>query len=84
MRIKAVIEFEVEKTLIQKANYGIHEMDEQTIKTVWRAREDIFHQLVEDLRVAETTTNYSEVMNNTSIKDFKFFVVHEEPLLFEL
>lgn len=84
MRVKAVIEFEVEKTLIQKANYGSHNMDEQTTKAVWKAREDIFHQLVEDLKVAEMTTNYNEVMDNTSIKDYKFFMVHEEPLLFEL
>lgn len=84
MRIKAVIEFEVEKTLVQKANYGSHDMDEQTIEERWKAREDIFHQLVQDLKIAETTTYYDEVMNNTSIKDCKFFVVREEPLLFEL
>ena len=84
MRIKAIIEFEVEKTLIQKANYGSHDMDEETTEAVQKTRKDIFHQLVEDLKVAETTTNYSEVMDNTSIKDYKFFVAHEEPLLFEL
>ena len=84
MRVKAVIEFEVNETLIQDANFRDYEMDEQRIKIVGRAREDIFHQLVEDLKVAEMTTNYSEVMDNTSIKDYKFFVVREEPLLFEL
>lgn len=84
MRVKAVIEFEVNETLIQDANFRDYEMDEQRIKIIDRAREDIFHQLVEDLKVAEMTTNYSEVMDNTSIKDYKFFVVHKEPLLFEL
>ena len=84
MRVKAVIEFEVDKTLIQNAHYESHDMDEPTTEAVWKAREDIFHQLVEDLKVAETTTNYIEVIENTSIKDYKFFVVHEEPLLFEL
>lgn len=84
MRVKAVIEFEVEETLVQKANYGNHDVDGQITKAVWKAREDIFHQLVEDLKIAETTTYYDEVMNNTSIKGCKFFVVREEPLLFEL
>ena len=84
MRVKAIIEFEVEKTLIQSADFRGREMDEQTTKAVWKAREDIFHQLVEDLKVAETITNYNEVMDNTSIKDYKFFLVPEEPLLFEL
>lgn len=73
MRIKAVIEFEVEKTLVQKATYGDPDMDKETTEAVQEAREDIFHQLVEDLKVAQMTRNYSEVMNNTSIKDYKFF-----------
>ena len=85
MRVKAVIEFEVEETLVQKANYGRHDMDkETTFKAVQEAREDIFYQLVEDLKVAQMTRNYSEIMDNTSIKDYKFFVAHKEPLLFEL
>lgn len=84
MRVKAVIEFEVEETLIQKANYRSHDMDEEATKKVWEARDEIFHQLVEDLKIAETTVIYDEIMNNTSIKDYRFFEVHEEPLLFEL
>ncbi len=84
MRVKAVIEFEVNETLVQKANYGRHYMDEETTEAVQKAREDIFYQLVEDLKVAQRTTNYNEKMDNTSIKDYKFFVMHKEPLLFEL
>lgn len=87
MRVKAVIEFEVNETLIQKANFRDYDMDKETTETtetVQKAREDIFHQLVEDLKVAQMTRTYSEVMDNTSIKDYKFFVAHKEPLLFEL
>ena len=87
MRVKAVIEFEVEKTLVQKAiyvNYESYNMNEQITEAVQKVRKDIFHQLVEDLKIAETTTSYDEIMDNTSIKDYKFFVAHEEPLLFEL
>ena len=84
MRVKAVIEFEVNETLLQDATFKDYKMNEQSIKIINKAREDIFHQLVEDLKVAEMTTSYNEIMDNTSIKDYKFFVVHKEPLLFEL
>lgn len=84
MKVKVVIEFEVEERLIRKANCnGVSWMDKD-FEAVEKARDDIFHQLVENLKVAETTKDYGELKRKTSLCDYKFFVVEEEPLLFEL
>lgn len=84
MKIKAIIEFEVEERLIREANCnGVSWMDKD-FETVEKARDDIFHQLVEDLKVAEATRDYGELKKKTSLCDYKFFVVEKEPLLFEL
>ena len=84
MKIKAIIEFEVEERLIREANCnGVSWMDKD-FGTVEKARDDIFHQLVEDLKVAEATRDYGELKKKTSLCDYKFFVVEKEPLLFEL
>lgn len=86
MKVKAIIEFEVEERLIQEANANCNGAS-WTIKNfeaVQKARDDIFHQLVEDLKVAETTRDYGELKKKTSLCDYKFFVVEKEPLLFEL
>ena len=79
MKVKAIIEFEVEERLIREANW----MDKD-FETVEKARNDIFHQLVENLKVAEVTSGYGELKKKTSLCDYKFFVVEKEPLLFEL
>lgn len=84
MKVKAIIEFEVEERLIREANCkGVSWMDKD-FEAAERARDDIFHQLVEDLKIAEVTTEYVELTKKTSLCDCKFFVVKEEPLLFEL
>ena len=84
MKIKVVIEFEVKERLIRKANCnGVNWMDKD-FEAVEKARDDIFHQLVEYLKVAETIRDYGELKKKTSLYDYKFFVVKEEPLLFEL
>jgi hypothetical protein len=84
MKIKAIIEFEVEERLIREANRGGVSWTDKDFEAVEKARDDIFHQLVENLKVAETTRDYGELKKKTSLCDYKFFVVEEEPLLFEL
>lgn len=81
MKVKAIIEFEVEERLVRKADYNSANKDFGTIE---KARDDIFHQLVEGLKVAEATRDYRELKKKTSLCDYKFFIVEEEPLLFEL
>lgn len=83
MKVKAIIEFEVSDELIQKASYG-KEYNEKELERIDKARTDIFHQLVEDLKTAEVKTSYTDIIGNTRIYDYKFFIVKEEPLLFEL
>lgn len=84
MKVKVVIEFEVEERLIREANCNGASWMDKDFETVEKARDDIFHQLVENLKVAETTKDYGELKRKTSLYDYKFFVVEEEPLLFEL
>ena len=84
MKIKAIIEFEVEERLIREANCNGASWMDKDFETVEKARDDIFHQLVEDLKVAEATRDYGELKKKTSLCDYKFFVVEKEPLLFEL
>ena len=84
MKVKVVIEFEVEERLIREANRSNVNWIDKDFETVEKARDDIFHQLVENLKVAETTRDYGELKRKTSLYDYKFFVVEEEPLLFEL
>ena len=81
MKVKAIIEFEVEERLVRKADCNSANKDFETVE---KARDDIFHQLVEELKVAETTKDYGELKKKTSLCDYKFYVVEEEPLLFEL
>ena len=81
MKVKAIIEFEVEERLVRKADCNSANKDFETVE---KARDDIFHQLVEELKVAETTKDYGELKKKTSLCDYKFFVVEKEPLLFEL
>ena len=79
MKIRATIDFEVDDELVQKANYEpISSQDE-----IEKARTDIIHQLIENLKVAEITTDYIELMRNTTIYDYSFVIVKEYPLLFE-
>lgn len=84
MKIKAIIEFEVEERLIREANCNNASWMNKDFETVEKARDDIFHQLVENLKVAEVTREYEELKKKTSLYDYKFFIVEEEPLLFEL
>ena len=84
MKVKAIIEFEVEERLIQEANCSGASWMNKDFEAVEKARDDIFHQLVEELKVAETTKDYGELKKKTSLCDYKFFIVEEEPLLFEL
>lgn len=84
MKVKAIIEFEVEERLIQEASCNGASWMNKKFATVERAREDIFHQLVEDLKVAEVTREYKKLKKKTSLYDYKFFVEEEDPLLFEL
>jgi hypothetical protein len=84
MKVKAIIEFEVEERLVREANYDGTSWMNKDFETVEKAYDDIFHQLVEDLKVAEVTRDYGELEKKTSLCDYKFFVVKEEPLLFEL
>lgn len=84
MKIKAIIEFEVEERLVREANCNGASWTNKTFEAVEKARDDIFHQLVENLKVAETTRDYEELKKKTSLCDYKFFVVEKEPLLFEL
>ena len=81
MKVEAIIEFEVEERLVRKADCNSANKDFETVE---KARDDIFHQLVEELKVAETTKDYGELKKKTSLCDYKFFVVEKEPLLFEL
>ena len=82
MKVKVVIEFEVEERLIREANRSGVSWIDKDFEAVEKARDDIFHQLVEDLKVAEVTREYGELKKKTSLCDYKFFVVKEEPLLF--
>ena len=84
MKIKAIIEFEVEERLIREANCNGASWMDKDFETVEKARDDILHQLAEDLKVAEATRDYEELKKKTSLCDYKFFVVEKEPLLFEL
>lgn len=84
MKVKAIIEFEVEERLIQEASCTGASWMNKDFEAAGKARDDIFHQLVENLKVAETTKDYGELKKKTSLCDYKFFVVEEEPLLFEL
>lgn len=84
MKIKAIIEFEVMERLVREANCNGASWMNKNFKAVEKARDDIFHQLVEDLKVAEVTREYGELKKKTSLHDYKFFIVKEEPLLFEL
>lgn len=84
MKVKVVIEFEVEERLIREANRSGVSWMNKDFEAIEKARDDIFHQLVENLKVAETTREYEELKKKTSLCDYKFFVVEEEPLLFEL
>ena len=67
MKVRATIDFEVDDELVQKASYYFSSQDE-----IEKARTDIFHQLVEDLKIAETTTDYTELMSKTTIYDYRF------------
>ena len=84
MKVKVIIEFEVEERLIREANCNGASWMDKDFEAVEKARDDIFHQLVENLKIAEVTREYGELKKKTSLYDYKFFVVEEEPLLFEL
>jgi hypothetical protein len=84
MKVKAIIEFEVDERLIREVDCNYVNWWEKNLEVVEKARDDIFHQLVEDLKVAEVTREYGELSKKTSLYDYKFFVVEEQPLLFEL
>lgn len=80
MKVRATIDFEVDDELIQKTKYKTFSSQDE----IEKARADIFHQLVENLKIAETITSYTELMSKTTLYDYNFVVVKEEPLLFEL
>ena len=79
MKIRATIDFEVDDELVQKANYETLSSQDE----IEKARTHIIYQLIENLKIAETTTDYIELMRNTTIYDYSFVIVKEYPLLFE-
>lgn len=82
MLIRVTIDFEVEDELVKIAS------NPANTEEVWEARENARNEIMKSLHVnfgkCCSITDYEQTMKETNIKDFKFRMLKDSPLIFEL
>lgn len=82
MLIRATIDFEVEDELVKISCNRLNTKVGWEAKLV--AQDEIMKSLYVNFGKCCSTTSYEQIMKETNIKDFKFRILKNNPLIFEL
>lgn len=82
MLIRATIDFEVEDELVNISSNRLN--TDEAWEAKLNARNEIMKSLYVNFGKCSSSINYEQIMKETNIKDFKFRILKDNPLIFEL